>query len=48
MDSIKEFRNSIHSWRSTTIIIIVIGVNGIGDNKGEKPLLIADGKGEFA
>jgi hypothetical protein len=47
MDSIKEFKNSIQNWRSTTITIIVIGVMGVGDSKGEKQLLITDGKWEF-
>jgi hypothetical protein len=30
-----------------TIVVIIIGVRGVGDNKGEKYLLIADGKSEF-
>jgi hypothetical protein len=30
---------------STTIV--VIGVRGVGDSKGEKQLLILDGEGEF-
>jgi len=47
MDLIRKFQNSIHSWRFATIAIIVIGVRGIKDNKVEKQLLIADGKGEF-
>jgi hypothetical protein len=47
MDSIKEFRSSIQSWRFATIVIIVLGVNGIGDSKGKKQLLIIDGKDEF-
>jgi hypothetical protein len=45
--SIREFRSSIQSWRFATIDVIVIGVKGVGDNKGEKQLLIVDGKGEF-
>jgi len=36
MDSIGEFKSDIHSWRFVTIVIIVIGVNGINDNKDEK------------
>jgi len=36
MDSIKEFRNSIKRWRLTTIVVIVIHVRGIGDNKARK------------
>ncbi len=47
MDSIKEFKSSIQSWRFATIVVIVIGVRGVGDNKGEKQLLIVDGEGEF-
>jgi hypothetical protein len=47
MDSIREFRSSIHNWRSSTIVVIVIGVKGVGDKKGEKQLLIIDGEGEF-
>jgi hypothetical protein len=47
MDSIKEFKSSIQNWRFVTIIIVMIGVRGIGDNKHEKQLLIIDGKGEF-
>ncbi len=47
MDSIRKFRSSIISWRSTIIAIIIIGVKGVGDNKGEKQLLIVDGEGEF-
>jgi hypothetical protein len=43
MDSIREFNNSIKSWRSTTIGVIIIGVREIGDNKSEKQLLIVDG-----
>ncbi len=47
MDSIRKFKSSIQSWRFATITIIVISVRGVGDNKGEKKLLIIDGKGEF-
>jgi hypothetical protein len=47
MDSIRVFKSFIRSWRSTTIIIIVVGVRGIRDSKGEKQLLIVDGEGEF-
>jgi len=47
MDSIRKFRNSIQSWRFTTIAIIIIVVKGVGDNKGENQLLIIDGEGEF-
>ncbi len=44
MDSIKEFKKSIQSWRFVTIAIIIIGVRGVGDSKAEKQLLIAMGK----
>jgi len=44
MDSIKEFRSSIQNWRSSTIAIIIVGVRGIKDSKGQKELLIIDGK----
>jgi hypothetical protein len=47
MDSIREFKNYIQNWKSTTIAIIVIGVRGVGDNKGEQKLLIANGEGAF-
>jgi len=36
MDSIREFKSSIHNWRSATIVVIIIGVRGVGDSKGEK------------
>jgi hypothetical protein len=29
------------------MVVIIIGVRGVGDSKGENQLLIADGKGEF-
>jgi hypothetical protein len=47
MDSIREFRSSIQSWRYVTIVVIIINVRGVGDKKGEKQLLIIDGKGEL-
>jgi hypothetical protein len=46
MNCIKEFKSSIQSWRFVTIVVIVIGVKGVGDNRGEK-LLIINGKSEF-
>jgi hypothetical protein len=46
MDSIRKFRSCIISWRSATIVIIIIGVRGVGDSKGEKQLLIVDGEGQ--
>jgi hypothetical protein len=33
MDSIRKFKNFIQSWRFVTIIVIVIGVRGVRDNK---------------
>ncbi len=36
MDSIRKFKSSIQSWRFATIIVIIIGVRGVGDNKIEK------------
>jgi hypothetical protein len=47
MDSIRKFKIFIQSWRSPPIVVIVVGVKGVGDNKGETKLLIVDGKGEF-
>jgi len=47
MDSLRESKNFIQSWRSTTIVVIIISVKGVGDNKGEKKLLIVNGKCEF-
>jgi len=35
MDSIKVFKSYIQSWRSTTISIIIVGVRGVRDSKGE-------------
>jgi hypothetical protein len=47
MDSITKIKKIIQNWRYGTLIVIIIGVRGVGDNKGEKQLLIVDGKGEF-
>jgi hypothetical protein len=47
MDSIRKFRSSIQSWRFAISVIIIISVRGIRDSKGEKQLLITNGKGEF-
>ncbi len=47
MNSISKFQNYIQNWGSTTIVVIVIGVRGVGDNKIEKQLLIANGECEF-
>jgi len=47
MDSIKKFISFIQSWKSTTIVVIIIGGKGVKDNKGENQLLTIDGEGEF-
>jgi hypothetical protein len=47
MDSIREFRNYLQNWSFFTIIIIIVGVRGAWNNKGEKQLFIANVKGEF-
>ncbi len=47
MVSIREFKSYIYSWKSATIVVIVIGVRGVGDSKGERQLLIVDGESEF-
>jgi hypothetical protein len=36
MYSIREFRSLIQNWRFVTIVVIIIGVRGVGDSKGEK------------
>jgi hypothetical protein len=46
MNFIREFRSSIQNWRSTTSVVIIIGVRGIKDSKGEQQLFIANGEGE--
>jgi ABC-type transport system involved in multi-copper enzyme maturation permease subunit len=40
MNCIKEFKSSIQSWRFVTIVVIVIGVKGVGDSRGEKQLFL--------
>jgi hypothetical protein len=35
IDSIRELRSSIQSWRFVTSVVIVTNVRGIGDIKGE-------------
>ncbi len=47
IDSIKKFISFLQNWNSTTIVIIIVGVKGGGDSKGERKLLIVDGKSEF-
>jgi hypothetical protein len=46
MDSTREFKSYIHNYRFITIVVIVIGVRRIKDNRGEKKLLVTNGKGE--
>jgi hypothetical protein len=36
MDSIREFRIYIQSWKFATIVVIIIGIGGVGDGRGEK------------
>jgi len=40
MDSIRKFKTYIHNCRSITIVVIIIGVKGIEDNKNKKQSLI--------
>jgi undecaprenyl pyrophosphate phosphatase UppP len=47
MDSIRKFKSFIYSWRYITIVVIIIGIMGVRDNKGEKQLFVANGEGEF-
>ncbi len=47
MGSIRKFKSSIQSSSFVIIIVIIIGVKGVGDNKSEIQLLITSGKGEF-
>jgi hypothetical protein len=47
VDSIRKFIKSLQSWNSTTIVCINFGVRGGADSKGERKLLITDGKCEF-
>ncbi len=36
MDSIREFKSSLQNWSYITIVDIIVGVKGGGNNKGEK------------
>jgi hypothetical protein len=36
MDSIKEFKSSLQNWNFISIVGIIVGVRGKGNNKGEK------------
>jgi hypothetical protein len=47
MDSIREFKSFIQSWRFITIVVIIISIRGVRDSRGERLLLIEDGEGEF-
>jgi hypothetical protein len=47
MDSIRKFKSYIHNCRSITIVVIIIGLKGIEDNKSEKQSLITNREGEF-
>jgi hypothetical protein len=42
--SIREFRNYVQSWNFTSIVIYFIGVRGGKNNKGDKQLMIVDGR----
>jgi hypothetical protein len=35
MDSIGKFKNSLQNWSFVTIVVIIVGVRGGGNNKGE-------------
>jgi hypothetical protein len=43
MDSIREFKSFFQCWN----YVIIVGVKGGRDNKGERQLLIVNGEGEF-
>jgi len=47
VDSTREFESFVQNCMSPTIVVIFIDAKGAQDNKGEKNLLIIDGKGEF-
>jgi hypothetical protein len=47
MGSLRELKNSFQSWGYVTIVVIIVGVRGGRNNKGEKKLLIVNEKGEF-
>jgi len=47
MGSIRQLKNSLQNWCYATLVVIIVGVRGGGNNKGEKQLLIVNGKGEF-
>jgi len=35
MDSIGKFKNSLQNWSFVIIVVIIVGVKGGGNNKGE-------------
>ncbi len=35
MDSIRKFKSFLQNWNFVTIVVIIIGVTGRGNNKGE-------------
>jgi hypothetical protein len=47
MYSIRKFKSFIQNLRFATIVVIIIGVRGVGDTKGEKQLLNANGESKF-
>ncbi len=47
MDSIREFKSSLQNQSFFIIVIIILGVKGAWNNKGEKKILIANVQGEF-
>ncbi len=47
MDSIREFKFFFQCWNCVTIVVIIVGVGGGRDSKGEKQLLLVNGEGEF-
>ncbi len=47
MGSIRQLKNSLQNQGYATIVVIIVGVRGGGNNEGEKQLLIVDGKGKF-
>jgi DNA integrity scanning protein DisA with diadenylate cyclase activity len=45
VDSIREFRNYVQSWNFISIVIYFTSVREGKNKKGEKQLMIVDGKG---
>lgn len=44
IDSIREFKNYVQRWNFTSIVIYFTSVRGGKNNKGEKQLMIIDGR----